>query len=132
MLVSPWLAEMAPSLVNDSASVPSGVVVAFVAALLAWFTGSALLGIPFIRGRVRPPWIGYLLLVSAIWVVLGDVVIAPNGPAADVAINLVSNLGPVLLLVALGYIGSQMVAGRPWTILGDYPRAFSSTVGRRT
>jgi hypothetical protein len=34
--------------------------------------------------------------------------IAPTGPATNLAINLLSNLGPVLLLVALGSLGFRL------------------------
>lgn len=107
-LVSPWLAAKAPSLVAGSAPLPAGIVVAFAVGLVAWFAGSVLFGIPFIRGRVGPRWVGYLLPASALWVVLGNFVIAPSGPAANLAVNLLSNLGPVLLLVVIGYLGLQM------------------------
>lgn len=107
-LVSPWLADKAPSLVAASAPLPAGIVVAFVVGLIAWFAGSVLFGIPFIRGRVRPRWVGYVLPASALWVVVGNLVIAPDGPAANLAVNLLSNLGPVLFLVAVGYLGFKM------------------------
>ncbi len=106
-LVSPWLATKAPTLVAATAPFPAGIVVAFAVGLVAWFAGGALFGIPFIRGRLGPHWVGYLLPASALWVVLGDFVIAPGGPAANLAVNLLSNLGPVLLLVAIGYLGFQ-------------------------
>jgi hypothetical protein len=107
MLVAPWLADEAPALVGASAPIPAAFVVAFVAGLVADLAGTVLLAIPFLRRRVRPRWIGYLLPASAVLTVVGDL-IAPNGPAANVAINLISNLGPMLLLVALGALGSQM------------------------
>jgi hypothetical protein len=107
-LVSPWLAAKAPSLVAASAPLPAGILLAFAVGLLAWFAGGVLFGIPFIRGRVGPRWVGYLLPASALWVVLGDFVIAPNGPAPNLAVNLLSNLGPVLFLVAIGKLGWQL------------------------
>jgi hypothetical protein len=107
-LVLPWLADKAPSLVAASAPLPTGFIIAFIAGLVAWVLGSVILGIPFVRGRVRPRWVGYVLPASALWTILGDVVIAPSGPATNLAINLLSNLGPVLLLVAFGYLGFRM------------------------
>ena len=106
-LVAPWLADQAPSLVAASAPVPAGFIVAFIAGLVAELVGAVFLAIPFLRGRMQPRWIGYVLLASALLAVIGDF-IAPNGPSTNLAINLLSNLGPVLLLVALGYLGSQM------------------------
>lgn len=64
--------------------------------------------IPFIRRRVAPRWVGLVLVVSALWMVVGNLVLAPRGPAANVGINLLSNLGPVLLLAALGQLGQRM------------------------
>lgn len=106
-LVLPWLANEAPSLAAASAPTPVGVVVAFAVGLLAWLVGAALLAIPFVGGRVQPRWVGYLMPVSALWVVVGTFVIAPGGPASNLVVNLLSNLGPVLLLIGLGYLGCR-------------------------
>jgi hypothetical protein len=108
VLVLPWLADKAPSLVAASAPLPAAFVIAFIVGLAAWFVGTVLLAIPFIRGRVQPRWVGYVLPASSLWMVVGDLVIAPSGPASNLAINLLSNLGPVLLLVAVGHLGSRM------------------------
>lgn len=108
VLVLPWLADKAPSLVAASVPLPVGFVIAFIAGLVAWFVGAVLLAIPFIRGRVQPRWVGYVLPASALWVVVGSTIIAPSGPATNLAINLLSNLGPVLLLVGVGYLGFLM------------------------
>jgi hypothetical protein len=107
VLVAPWLAYEAPSLLAASAPIPAGFVIAFIAGLVAQFVGTLLLAIPFIRGRVQPRWVGYVLPASAPVAVVGNF-IAPNGPSTNLAINLLSNLGPVLLLVALGDLGSRM------------------------
>jgi hypothetical protein len=104
-LVAPWLAEEAPRLVAGSSPTPLEFVVAFAVGLLAWLVGAALLAVPFLRGRVRPRWVGYVLPASALWVLVGSFVVAPDGPASNLAINLLSNLGPVLLLIGLGYLG---------------------------
>lgn len=104
-LVLPWLADEAPSLVSADASTPGGVVVSFAVGLLALLVGAALLAAPFVGGRVRPRWVGYVLPASALWVLVGTFVIAPDGPASNLAVNLLSNLGPVLLLIGLGYLG---------------------------
>jgi hypothetical protein len=105
-LVAPWLADQAPALVAASATIPAAFVVAFLAGLAAQLAGTALLAIPFLRGRARPRWIGYLLPASAIWTVAGDL-LAPSGPAANLALNLLSNLGPVLQLAALAELGRR-------------------------
>ena len=109
-LVLPWLVDQAPRLVAGSSPLPLGFVVAFALGLLAWLLGAVLLAVPFVRGRVRPRWVGYVLPASALWVLVGSFVIAPGGPASNLAVNLLSNLGPVLLLIGLGYLGF-----RAWT-----------------
>ena len=119
-LVLPWLAEQAPRLFTGSSPTPLGFVVAFALGLLAWLVGAVLLAVPFVRGRVRPRWVGYVLPASALWVLVGSFVIAPGGPAGNPAVNLLSNLGPVLLLIGLGYLGF-----RAWT-----ERARPGTSGR--
>jgi hypothetical protein len=111
-LVLPWLAAQAPQLVAGSSPTPLGVVVAFTLGLLAWLVGAALLAIPFARGRVRARWVGYVLPASALWALVGIFVIAPDGPASNLAVNLLSNLGPVLLLIGLGYLGFRAWAER--------------------
>jgi hypothetical protein len=49
-------------------------------------------------------------------------VIAPSGPASNLAVNLASNLGPVLLLIVIGYLGhgmrSERAAATPQAIAG--------------
>jgi hypothetical protein len=108
VLVLPWLADQAPSLVAASAPLPGAFVIAFIVGLVAWLVGTVLLAAPFIQGRLHPRWVGYLLPASAVWVVVGNFIIAPSGPASNLAVNLVSNLGPVLLLVAIAYLGYRM------------------------
>ena len=83
------------------------MLIAYITALVVEFVGCVLLAIPFIRDRAQPRWIGYLLPFAAIWTVAGTL-LAPSGPAANLAINLSSNMGPVLLMAALGYLGFQL------------------------
>jgi hypothetical protein len=119
-LALPWLADQAPRLVAESAPTPLGFVVAFALGLLAWLLGAVLLAVPFVRGQARPRWVGYLLPASALWVAVGNFVIAPGGPASNLAVNLLSNLGPVLLLIGLGFLGFRAWAERAPAKL-DYP-----------
>lgn len=107
VLIAPWLADQAPALVAASAPLPAGFLITYITALIAELAGSVLLAIPFIRGRVQPRWIGYLLPCAALLTVVG-VFLAPSGPAANLAINLLSNLGPVLLMGALGYLSTWL------------------------
>jgi hypothetical protein len=112
-LVVPWLADQAPRLVGGSSPAPLGFVVAFALGLLVWLLGAVLLAVPFVRGPARARWVGYLLPASALWVLVGSFVIAPGGPASNLAVNLLSNLGPVLLQIGLGYLGFRAWAERP-------------------
>src|ERR687897_2723894 len=111
-LVLPWLADQAPRLVAASAPTPLGFVVSFALGLLAWLVGAVLLAVPLVRGAARARWVGYVLPASALWVLVGNLVIAPDGPASNLAVNLLSNLGPVLLLIGLGYLGFRAWAER--------------------
>jgi hypothetical protein len=110
LLVQPWLAEQAPALLGTETPLPAGFLAAFAAALLAWLVGAVLLAVPFVRGHVRPRWVGWLLILAGVWMVVGNLVIAPSGPASNLAINLLSNLAPVLLMIPLGYLGYQLWA----------------------
>jgi hypothetical protein len=109
LLVQPWLAERAPSLIGVGATTPASFLGAFIIGLGAQVIGAVLFAMPFVRGRRRPQWVGYVLIASALMAIVGDV-IAPNGPASNLGINLLSNAGPLLLMIALGYLG-----GRMWT-----------------
>lgn len=102
-LVAPWLADQAPALAN--APQPAAFVTAYIVALVIELVGCVLLAIPFLRGRVQPRWVGYLLPGAALLTAAGAI-LAPSGPAANLAINLLSNLGPMLLMgvfICLGY-----------------------------
>jgi hypothetical protein len=105
VLVAPWLADQAPALA--AASLPTGILITFLVAMLAELVGTVLLAIPFLRGRVAPRWVGYMLPAAALLRVAGSL-IAPSGPASNLAINLLSNLGPVLLMIALGDLGFRL------------------------
>jgi hypothetical protein len=107
VLVAPWLADRAPALVAASAPIPAGFIIAFLLGLVAELVGSVLLAIPFMRGRLQPRWVGYMLPGAALLTVVGNL-IAPTGPAANLAVNLLSNMGPVLLMGALGYLGFRL------------------------
>ena len=104
-LVQPWLADKAPSLVAAGAPPPAGFLVALMIGLVAWLVGAVLVAIPFVRRRAKPAWVGWVLMASPVWMMIGNLVIAPTGPSPDLALNLLSNMGPVLLLIPLGYLG---------------------------
>lgn len=108
LLVLPWLAENAPALLAPSTPPPPAIIISFAIGLLAWLVGTVLLAIPFIRRRAQPSWVGYVLVASGLWGIIGNLFIAPSGPSSNLSINLLSNMGPVLLLVGLGYIGYRL------------------------
>jgi hypothetical protein len=107
VLVMPWLADQAPSLVAASTPLPGSFLIAYSAALLVELIGSMLLAIPFLWGRIQPRWVGYVLPSAALLTVAGAL-LAPSGPASNLAVNLLSNIGPVLLMGALGYLGFRL------------------------
>jgi hypothetical protein len=111
-IVLPWLATQAPQLVDGSSPAPTGVVVAFALGLLAWLLGAVLLAVPIVGRLARGRWVGFVLPASALWALVGIFVIAPDGPASNLAVNLLSNMGPALLLLGLGYLGFQAWAER--------------------
>lgn len=109
-LILPWLADRAPSLIGASTPLPVAFIIASVIGLVVWLAGSILLAIPFLRKRVLPTWVGYTIAASGIWMVIGNLFIAPSGPASNLAVNLLSNLGPVLLLIGMAYLGYRLLA----------------------
>jgi hypothetical protein len=111
LLVLPWLAVHAPSVV-DAINQDPLLLIVFASGLIAELVGIVLVAIPFVRGRLQPRWMGYLLSGSAVMVIVGDLV-APTGPAANLAVNLLSNLGPVLLVLALAVLGLRMWREQP-------------------
>ena len=110
LLIAPWLADRAPSLLVASEPQPAAILAAFLVSLVAQTAGVVLLAIPFLRGRMHPRWIGWALPASAFLTVLGDL-LAPSGPSSNLALNLLSNSGPMLLLIVLGAIGLRMRRG---------------------
>ena len=119
VLIMPWLADAAPSLIDGSTPQPAAFVIAFVVGLAAWLVGSVLLAIPFIRKRAQPAWVGYALVASGVWMIIGNFVLAPSGPASDLALNLLSNLGPVLLLIGVAALGYRMLSEQAATLARD-------------
>lgn len=106
MTVVPWLAYNAPHLADGLNQYPP-MLVAFGAALLAQVVGMLLFAVPFVRGPADPHWVGYVLIASAVMTV-GGIFVAPTGPATSLTVNLLSNLGPMLLMIALGAVGARM------------------------
>ncbi|HEU4578454.1 MAG TPA: hypothetical protein VFS67_09375 [Polyangiaceae bacterium] len=106
LLVLPWLARSAPFLLQEAP--PRAFVIMFAAALLLWLAGTVLVAIPWLRQSQQPTWMAYALLASGVLAVLGNLVLAPSGPASNLALNLLSNMGPVPLLAAFAHLGFQL------------------------
>jgi hypothetical protein len=106
-LLMPWLARGAPWMLGPEADVPLAVLVVFASALLALCSGAVLLAIPFLRRRLEPIWVGIALPGGAGLALVGDL-IARRGPSSTLALNLATNLGPVLVALALGSLGFRL------------------------
>jgi hypothetical protein len=106
-LLMPWLARGAPWLLGPEADVPLLFLVVFASAVLALCSGAVLLAIPFLRRRLEPLWVGIALPAGAGLALVGDL-IARQGPSSTLAVNLFSNLGPILVALALGWLGLRL------------------------
>ena len=109
-LLMPWLARGAPWMLGPEADVPLAVLVVFASALLALCSGAVLLAIPFLRRRLEPIWVGIALPGGAGLALVGDL-IAREGPSSTLALNLFTNLGPVIVALSLGALGLRLAWG---------------------
>jgi hypothetical protein len=99
----PWLGEKAPDLFKDPNAAPL-IGLVFLVWFVAMFAGNILMAIPVLGRRVGPRWIGFVLIGSA---VMSVVYMAAALTPPNVLVSLVGGLGPILLCVALGYLGYQ-------------------------
>jgi hypothetical protein len=106
VMILPWLADMAPSVVSGSNSGPPSFFSYFITGTVIQLVGTVLLAILFLGGRLLPRWIGYVFAASSILAVVGFFLNGQNAPS-NVIINLISNLSPLLMLAALTYMGHQ-------------------------
>jgi hypothetical protein len=113
--------DKAPSLVTGSSAGPPSFFIFFITGTVIQVLGTALVSIPFLRGRLQPRWVGIAFVAAAIMAVVGFFLNGPNGPSNPV-ISLLSNVSPILLLVALTYLGyetwSASAASSPATQAG--------------
>jgi hypothetical protein len=96
-----WLGAVAPDLFKDPNPAPL-VSVVFTIWLVAIIAGNILMAIPILRRQVGPRWVGFVQIGSA---VMSLVYIAAALTPPSVPISLLGSLGPILLSVALGYLG---------------------------
>lgn len=99
-LVQPWLAGEAPGMLDGSP--PLAFAVTFAIGALAWLGGSVI-----VAREARDRWVRYLLPASGLWFLVGSFALAPDGPANELGMNLLSNMGPVLLAAGFGRAGYQ-------------------------
>src|SRR5229473_2375931 len=64
--VLPWIAQVAPKLLEGNNTLPIGVFLLLIVSGLMESIGNILLGIATMRARVFPRWAGVFLLVSGI------------------------------------------------------------------
>jgi hypothetical protein len=99
----PYLATQAPSIIRGP--LPPGFLPLLIVGVLSWTAGNLLLGVPLIRGNVRPIWPGYLLVGGAV-MEIGQFAVG----ASNVVTSLVSTLSMLLPFLALGGLGFQLWA----------------------
>ena len=100
-------AQLLPLVESDQ--VP-GIGPFFILGTLLTAFGPILFGIPIVRGRMQPRWPGYLLILSGALSVLAFVVQGPGMSASPVSI-VINLASPLLLFVALGWLGWQLWIG---------------------
>jgi hypothetical protein len=96
-----WLGSVAPDLFKDPNAAPL-VSLVFLIWLVAMIAGDILMAIAILRRRVAPRWVGFVQIGSA---VMSLVYLAAALTPPSVPISLLGSLGPILLCVALGYLG---------------------------
>jgi hypothetical protein len=96
-----WLGSVAPDLFKDPNAAPL-VGLVFMIWLAAMVAGNILMAIAILRRRVAPLWVGFVQIGS---VLMSLVYVAAAMTPPSVPISLAGSLGPILLCVALGYLG---------------------------
>ena len=101
-----WLGSVAPDVFKDPNPAPL-VSLVFMIWLVAIIAGNVLMAIAILRRRFAPRWVGFVQIGSA---VMSLVYLAAALTPPSVPVSLVGSLGPILLCVALGYLGYQGVS----------------------
>jgi hypothetical protein len=96
-----WLGSVAPDVFKDPNHAPL-VSLVFLVWLVAIIAGNVLMAIAILRRRFAPRWVGFVQIGSA---VMSLVYLAAALTPPSVPVSLVGSLGPILLCVALGYLG---------------------------
>jgi hypothetical protein len=98
----PYLVQAAPATVKGNG--PPAFFPFFILGTVFEVLGMLLLAVPIVRGFVAERWVGYVLLAAAVLNVVGFFLGGPGGPP-NVLLTLLGNLGTLLLMVALGWLG---------------------------
>ena len=96
-----WLGSVAPDLFKDPHPAPL-ISVVFLIWLIAIMAGNVLMAIAILRRRFARRWVGFVQIGSA---VMSLVYLAAALTPPSVPVSLVGSLGPILLCVAVGYLG---------------------------
>ena len=107
LLVSPWLAQVAPLLARNG---PPSLSVFFLIAGILFSLGGILLGIVTMRAEVLPRWAGLLLIIG----VLLNIVDAPLSGTLGSVVGIISFL---LFALAVGWMGYAL-----WRAKGEARR----------
>jgi hypothetical protein len=105
----PYLTQHAPNLLKGSNG-PPALFVFFIAGSLAQVVGCVLLAIQILRGLASQRWVGVVLVLSAVMQVVS---FFTGGSSSNVLQSLISNLGELLILVALAGIGYELWSQTP-------------------
>ena len=98
----PYLVQAAPATVKGNG--PPAFFPFFILGTVFEVLGMLLLAVPIVRGFVAERWVGYVLLAAAVLGVVGFFIGGGSGPANPL-LALLGNLGTLLLMVALGWLG---------------------------
>jgi hypothetical protein len=104
-LLVPYLVQAAPATVKGNG--PPAFFPFFILGTVFEVLGLLLLAIPIVRGFVAERWVAYVLLAAAVVGVVGFFIGGGNGPANPL-LALLGNLGTLLFLAALGWLGYQL------------------------
>jgi hypothetical protein len=126
VLFQPYLAAQAPQIFSGDG--PPALFPFFILGTVFQVIGSILFALPMLRGRMLPRWPGYALVVSALVAIVSFFLGGPGSPTTPLTI-LANLLPPVLLIIALGWLGYLLWAGSPQTSAPPITRTASQSAG---
>lgn len=105
-LIFPFVAAQAPQLIQ--AEGPPGLFPLFILGTVVSTLGPILFAVPMFRSSAQPRWAGYVLVLAGLFS-LASLTSGP-GTSPSVLTTAVNNASPVLLFIALGWLGWQLSA----------------------